>query len=154
MGWSDGGITGIDLALHHPERVNHLVAFGANFRPDGLIEREVAWDDTATVAAFGEEGRRAYEALAPDPSHYAQAMQRILTLWRTQPEFSPEDLHRIRARVLIAAGERDVVRREHTEQLAAAIPGARLWIVPGATHRAIFEQPDLVERVVLDFLEQ
>jgi pimeloyl-ACP methyl ester carboxylesterase len=60
----------------------------------------------------------------------------------------------IRAAVLVCAGEQDVVRREHTEALASAIPGARLWIVPNASHSVMLEQPDLVNRTVLQFLRE
>jgi pimeloyl-ACP methyl ester carboxylesterase len=152
MGWSDGGIVGLDLAIHHPDRVSHLVTFGANFSPDGLNPADVAWNDTATAASFGPDMRRGYEKLSPDPAHYEQAMNKIIAMWRTQPNFSLAELGSIRARTLIAAGEHDVVRREHSEQLARSIPGARLWIVPGASHGAMIEQPALVNRTVLEFL--
>jgi len=36
VGWSDGGNIGIDMAIHHPERVKKLVAYGANINPAGL----------------------------------------------------------------------------------------------------------------------
>ena len=39
VGWSDGGNIGIDLAIHHPERIRALVAFGANTSPDGMTGR-------------------------------------------------------------------------------------------------------------------
>jgi pimeloyl-ACP methyl ester carboxylesterase len=44
MGWSDGGVTGLDLAIHHPDRLRRLVTFGANFSPDGL--RPPTWRGT------------------------------------------------------------------------------------------------------------
>jgi pimeloyl-ACP methyl ester carboxylesterase len=53
---------------------------------------------------------------------------------------------------MVVAGEHDVVRREHTEALAKAIPGATLWIVPGANHRVMIERADEVNPVVLRFL--
>ncbi len=152
VGWSDGGVTGLDLALNFPERVSHLVTFGANFQPDGLNPADVAWNDTATVESFGPEMRHYYEKIAPDPFHYAAAMGKIISLWRTQPNFTPRELGRIRAKVLIVAGEHDVVRPDHTKALAGAIPGAELWIVPGATHSVIQEKPDLVNPRVLEFL--
>jgi pimeloyl-ACP methyl ester carboxylesterase len=154
MGWSDGGIVGLDLALHHPERVKRLVAFGANFRPDGVISSEVARDDTATGGGIEEGSQPDDPRLSSDASDVEPEGPKILVLWRTQPNFTLEELHRIRARTLIAAGEYDVIRKDHTEQLAGAIPGARLWIVPGASHDVILEQPDLVNRIVLDFLLQ
>lgn len=152
MGWSDGGIVGLDLAIHHPERVNHLVTFGANFTPDGYTQEALDWINGANAQSFGAASRTAYDRVAPDPSHYETAMNRVLALWRTQPNFTLADLRSIHAPTLIAAGEHDMVRQDHTETLAHAIPGARLWIVAGATHGAIFEEPELVERTVLDFL--
>src|SRR5262245_54037502 len=153
MGWSDGGVVGLDLAVHHPERLRHLVTFGANFAPDGLNPDDVAWVATATASSFGDGTKKAYAELAPDPSHYEEAMTKILVMWRTEPKFTLEELASIRTPTMICAGEHDVVRADHTAKLAATIPGARLWIVPGASHSAMLEQPDLVNRTVLEFLQ-
>ena len=154
MGWSDGGIVGLDMAIHHPKRVKHLVAFGANFTPDGLNPEDLAWNARASADDFGPVVRGAYEQLAPDPSHYEEAMDKIIAMWRTLPKFTMAELHSIRAKTLIAAGEHDLVRPEHTALLAHAIPGARLWIVPGASHGAILEKPELVNGTVLEFLRR
>jgi pimeloyl-ACP methyl ester carboxylesterase len=152
VGWSDGGILGLDLAIHHPGRISHLVTFGANFSPDGMNAADRAWADTATAAAFGADMEKGYRQLSPEPGHYRDVMTKIITLWRTQPNFTAAELGRIRARTMIVAGEHDVVRREHTEALAKAIPGAKLWIVPGANHGVMIERADEVDPVVLDFL--
>lgn len=152
MGWSDGGVIGIALAIRHPQRVVHLVTFGANFAPDGLQPADVAWNHTATADSFGTGMRSGWTALNPEPAHYEQAMNKIIELWRTQPRFTPAELGRIRARVLVCAGEHDVVRAEHTAALVRAIPRAETWTVPGASHSAMIERPDLVNPRVLEFL--
>jgi pimeloyl-ACP methyl ester carboxylesterase len=36
VGWSDGGIIGLEIAIHNPERLNRVVAYGANFDPTGV----------------------------------------------------------------------------------------------------------------------
>ena len=36
VGWSDGAIIGIDLAIRHPDRVGKIVAFGANTTTSGM----------------------------------------------------------------------------------------------------------------------
>ena len=152
MGWSDGGNVGLGLAIHHPDRLAHLVTFGSNFAPDGLEPAAFEWNRTATAASFGPEMRAGWTALNPEPDHYEVAMSKILEMWRTEPRFTPLELASIRAPTLVCAGEHDVVRREHTLALAAAIPRARSWIVPGASHAAILERPELVNPRVLDFL--
>ena len=154
MGWSDGGDIGLDMAMNHPDRVGHLVTFGANFRADGLEEQYVAWVRDATADSFGAGMRDGWTKLNPQPEHYAEAMNKLLAMWRTQPQWTDADLGRIRAKVLVCAGEHDMVRSDHTAALARAIPGAQVWIVPGASHSAMIERPDLVNPKVLEFLSQ
>jgi len=152
MGWSDGGVTGLDLAIHHPDRIRRLVTFGANFSPDGVNPSDVAWNDTATVAAFGDGMREGWTKLNPQPGNYAAAMGKILHMWKTEPHFTAAQLHSIKAPVLVCAGEHDLIRRDHTEALTRAIPGAQMWIVPGASHGAMIEKPELVNPRVIEFL--
>jgi pimeloyl-ACP methyl ester carboxylesterase len=152
VGWSDGGDVGLDMAMNHPERVSHLVTFGANFNHDGLNPQDIAWADTATAASFGPDMEKGWRALSPEPDHYTAAMTKILALWRTQPNWTAADLGRIRARTLVIAGDHDLIRRDHSEALAKAIPRARLWIVPDANHSVMIEKPEVVNPVVLEFL--
>jgi pimeloyl-ACP methyl ester carboxylesterase len=154
MGWSDGGAIGLDLAIHHPERIAHLVTFGANFSPEGLNAPDVEWNRTATADSFGTGTRVSWTALNPEPQHYREAMDKILDMWRTQPRFTLAELAGIRARTLICVGDHDLIRRDHTDSLVRAIPGAELWVVPGASHSAMLERPDLVNPRVLAFLSQ
>lgn len=152
MGWSDGGITGLDLAIHHPDRIRRLVTFGANSSPEGYNPADRAFLDTATVAGFGDGMRHGWKEHSPEPEHYEVALQKLLTMWKTQPQFTDAELHSIRAKTLVCAGENDLVRPEHTRALAQAIPGASLWIVPGATHGAMIEKPAEVNARVVEFL--
>jgi pimeloyl-ACP methyl ester carboxylesterase len=154
MGWSDGGVIGLDMAIHHPGRVRHLVTFGANFSPDGLNAEDVKWNQTATADSFGPGMRLIWTRLNPEPKHYEEAMNKILEMWRTEPRFTMAQLHSIRAKTLICAGEHDLIRPAHTKELAQAIPGATMWIVPDASHGAMLERPELVNPRVLKFLKQ
>lgn len=154
MGWSDGGIIALDMAMNHPDRVGRVVTFGANFTPDGLNPQDVEWNRTATAESFGADMKAGWQKLSPQPDHYEAAMNKILDMWRSQPDWSVEQLHRIRARCLICAGDRDLIRPEHTAQLANAIPDAEMWIVPNASHSAMIERFDLVNPRVLAFLRR
>jgi len=154
MGWSDGGNIGIDLAIHHPGRIRHLVTFGANFSPDGLDPEDVEWNRTATAASFGPGMRAGWSDMNPEPGHYEEAMNKILEMWRTLPQFTVAELRSIRARTMICAGDHDLIRPEHTAALAHAIPGAATWIVPDASHSAMMERPELVNARVLEFLRR
>src|SRR5262249_39200273 len=144
----------LDLAMHHPDRVRRIVTFGANFRADGLNAPDIAWNRTATAADFGPDMRKFYDSVAPDTAHYEIAMDKVIELWRDQPNWNEADLGRIKAKALIVAGENDVIRPDHTAALAHAIPGSTLWIVPNASHSVLMEQPDVVNPRVLSFLTQ
>jgi pimeloyl-ACP methyl ester carboxylesterase len=152
LGWSDGGDVALDLAMHHPDRVGKIITFGANYRADGLNSPDVAWNRTATADDFGPDMRKFYDSVAPDTAHYEIAMNKVIALWREEPNWNEADLGRIRSRTLIVAGDHDVVRPDHTESLAKAIPNATLWIVPDASHSMLQEKPEVVNPRVLAFL--
>jgi pimeloyl-ACP methyl ester carboxylesterase len=137
VGWSDGGILCLDIAMHHPERVFAMAISGASFRPDGLTDRAVAWNRTA----------RGADLLPRAPA----IGDKILTMWRTQPQWTKDDLARVRAPTLVLAGEHDVVREDHTRALAAALTHGEVKIVPGASHDLPKEQPDVFTAAVRTF---
>jgi pimeloyl-ACP methyl ester carboxylesterase len=150
VGWSDGGIIGLDLAMLHPDRVGRLVAIGANYDVSGLKHLPAA--DASPDAAEIADLRDFYQRLAPDPAHWPVFYRKVLAMWRSQPSYSVEDLARIQARTLVMAGENDEIKREHTDALAKAIPGGEEYIVARATHLAPLERPDVVDGEIDEFL--
>jgi pimeloyl-ACP methyl ester carboxylesterase len=147
VGWSDGGIIGLDLAMHHPQRVRRLVAIGANYDVDGLVDTPSVDGTIPPVPGF-------YARNAPDPAHWPVLYRKVVTLWATQPHYTLADLAKIEAPTLIMAGEFDVVKRAHTDRLAHAIPGAEEAIVPGGTHMVVSDDHDAVDARILAFLEK
>ena len=152
VGWSDGGIIGLILAMEHPARVGRVVAIGANYHVEGLEAMP-----SAEMAALNEAlapARDFYLEIAPDPAHWPVFSGKVVHMWRTSPNYTAADLATIEAPVLVMAGEHDSIRQGHTEEMAAAIPGARLAIIPGASHFAPLETPGLVNAAMLDFLNE
>jgi len=146
VGWSDGGIVGLTLAMRHPERVGRLVVIGANFDPAGLVSPP---DPDPAVPPVP----RSYRWTAPDPAHWSALYRKVVAMWRTQPRYTPGELGTIRSPTLVMAGAFDAIRRAHTDALAAAIPGAQEYIVPGATHRAPLTHAAAVNARILAFLD-
>ncbi|HTA85673.1 MAG TPA: alpha/beta hydrolase, partial [Silvibacterium sp.] len=68
-------------------------------------------------------------------------------------QYTLDDLGHIEAPTLVMAGEDDLIKREHTDQLAKAIPGSHESIIPGATHSVPIEEPDIVNVKILNFLD-
>jgi pimeloyl-ACP methyl ester carboxylesterase len=147
VGWSDGAIIGLDLAMHHPNRIRRLVAISANY------DVESPRESPASVAKIPPAPVR-YRLLAPDPAHWPKLFRKIVTMWQTQPHYTLNDLGRIKAPTLIMAGEFDAIKRQHTDQLARAIPDSREVIIEGATHAVPVEKPEIVNANVLNFLNE
>ncbi|MFB8029425.1 alpha/beta fold hydrolase [Streptomyces sp. NPDC056465] len=155
LGWSDGGIVALLVALARPDLVRRVAVIGANHRPSPECWVEPAMLDAMTpdspdLAFF----REMYEAVSPDGAgHWPVAAGRIIDMWRREPELSAEDLGRIGAPTLVLVGDDDMMTLEHTIGLYRAIPGSQLAVVPGASHLVPLEKPDQVNHLVLDHLE-
>ena len=149
VGWSDGGVIGLDIASRHPERIGRLIAIGANYDVNGIAAKDenprVFQQVAAVVKPF-------YDFVAPDPDHFPVMVRKVATMEATQPHYTLADLARIRAPTLIIAGENDIILRRHTDALAAAIPGAREVIVPGANHMGPVQMPGAYADLVANFL--
>lgn len=142
VGYSDGGNVGLMLALRHPGVVRSLVVYGANVDPGGLTARTRA---EVTAAWIGQRARGFV-----DPA--ARARAEVTDLMVRQPRIPLRALARVRVPVLVAAGEHDVVRRAHTEAIAAALPAGVCVIVPGADHGLPMSGPGAFVRLVRGFL--
>jgi pimeloyl-ACP methyl ester carboxylesterase len=146
VGWSDGGIIGLDLAIRRPERIKSLVAISANYDVNGIV-------DSPTLESEVPRVPLRYMLFAPDPGHWPVFYRKVHSMWRTQPHYTLNDLGRIKAPTLVMVGEFDIVKREHSTQLAKAIPGGREFIVEGATHTVPNDKPEIVNRQILSFLD-
>jgi len=152
VGWSDGGNTGLDIALHHPDRLTSLFAFGANADVSGAID---GGDKTPVFAAYVTRAREEHRALSPAPDQLAGFDAAVFTMWSTLPNFTAEQLQSIKVPTAIADGEYDeVIKPEHTKYVAATIPGARLIILPKVSHFAMLQNPAAFNTTVLDFLRK
>lgn len=151
LGWSDGGITGLDLAMRYPERVRRVVAFGANPNTRGT---HADAGEKPAFKAFLERAQHEYGALSPTPGDFAGLDAQLAAMYSTQPDWTDAQLRTIRARVLIIDGDHDeAIRRDHTEHIAAAIPNAELRILHGTSHFAFLQDPRAFNAAVRDFLD-
>lgn len=156
VGWSDGGIIGLLLAMRRPDLVRKLVAISANFETTGVPEPVMAQflamqPDSDEIATL----RSAYEAASPDgPAHWPVVFGKFLEMVAREPHIPRSELGRISAPVLVLAADDDLVSLEHTIELFRSIPAAELAIVPGTSHFLTMEKPELVNQLILDFLQR
>ena len=159
LGFSDGGILGLILARDWADHVLSLTASGANLTPAGLPEDDQRFMAEAAAAnaawaAEGWEGERDENGNeVPSPAEAARIAE-LLQLMVDEPQIDAESLGSIRCPVTIMAGEYDVILPEETERIAAAIPGAGAYIVPGAGHTLPKETPEVMAQVLLETIAQ
>jgi pimeloyl-ACP methyl ester carboxylesterase len=151
VGWSDGGIIGIDIALHHPERLTRLFAQAANVTVDGV---DPGVTTNKTFSAYIDRMGQDYKKMSKTPDQYDAFVAQISHMWESQPNWSKEELAKITTPTAIVAGDHDeAIKREHTEYMASVIPGAKLIILPNASHFAMLQAPDEYTKAALDFIE-
>ncbi len=137
-GHSDGGIVGLLLAIHYPSKVKKLLASGANLRPDTSAV------DPAIVPLLA--------ALEQQVKGDSVELKKFLLLVE-QPHIPVTDLKKIKSDVLVMAGDRDVIRNEHSLEIFNNIPGALLCILPGTTHFVYQERKEWFIQILYDFFD-
>jgi pimeloyl-ACP methyl ester carboxylesterase len=149
VGWSDGAIIGLDIAIHHPERLSRLFAFAANSDPSGV--KDVSKSPVFT--AYIERAAREYEALSPTPKQFKTFLADITHMWATEPHFTDAQLSQIKVPTWIVDGDHDeAIERENTDHMAKLIPGAGELILPEVSHFAFLQDPTLFNQDLLHFL--
>ena len=144
LGWSDGGIVALLLALHYPALVRRIAVSGANLSPEAF--------DATDLTGMQAELRHAEAMRATgDQSQPWSVVCQYLELMLTQPHLTPADLARITAPVLVLAGEHDLIPAAHTRSIAAGLLHSRLHIFSGAGHGALQEVPDVFNAIVDKF---
>jgi pimeloyl-ACP methyl ester carboxylesterase len=148
VGWSDGGIVGLLVALHRPELIDRMVLIGANFHHNGFGSLDLP-EESPFVRAIVE----AYAERSPDGGeHFGEVFEKFTAMASTEPTLTTDDLGRITAPTLVMAGDDDAVLLSHTCEMYEALPDGQLSIVPGTSHMLPIERPDVTARTVLDFL--
>ncbi|MDN4012225.1 alpha/beta hydrolase [Chryseobacterium gambrini] len=142
LGWSDGGILAILMALQHPDLVDKIACSGANIFPEGVTDEEFK-DSKETLARLIKENKNGKNDVYID----------LYNLDLKYPNLKYEDLKAIQCPSLIMAGDKDVIKTEHTVKIAESIPKGQLAIIPNSTHSVVAEKPELFNSLVMDFFE-
>ncbi len=152
LGWSDGGIIGLDIAINHPDRLIKLVAYGANYVPSG-VRSDVG--DNARFNEYVEMAAGDYVRLSPNPDGFDAFLENIGNMWATEPNYTAEQLNSITVPTLILDGLlEEAIYPEHALEMASLIPTADLLLMGGVGHFAMWEATDEFNDIVLDYLSR
>ncbi|MEN9679284.1 MAG: hypothetical protein RLZ57_413 [Actinomycetota bacterium] len=145
IGYSDGGIIALMVAIKRPDLVHSLVLIGANYHYDMS-------DFKIPNTPPTEEDRDNYAKISPDPAHTLdEKIKKMHKIWKVEPNLTLRQLRKIDCPTLVVAGDDDVVRHEHTIEIYENIPKAQLNIIQGASHALVKEKPKELQRSIKDF---
>ncbi len=143
IGWSDGGITALLLAMRHPEKVIRLAATGANLRPDASAFVPGVWEDDRQVHERDKDKVWRTEKEKND--------WKLFILDWTEPNIPSAALRAVQCPALIICGDHDMISLEHTVEIYRSIPHAALWVVPHSGHATLMEHAEEFNRTVDEF---
>jgi pimeloyl-ACP methyl ester carboxylesterase len=146
IGWSDGGINALLLAMRHPDKVIKLASTGANLWPDS----------TALIPSLWADMKKEYGA----KKHLLRTTPKEKNDWKIfmldydQPNIAPSSLYAIQCPSLIICGDHDLIPVEHTLMIYEHIAKAWLWVVPNSGHPTLIEHTDDFNKKVDEFFNQ
>jgi pimeloyl-ACP methyl ester carboxylesterase len=144
IGWSDGGIEGLLLAMRHPEKVKKLAVTGASLSPD-----------TTAVDPFIYNLSMNYNDTLKKMKQTSKVKndRKLAYLLSYEPHIKVEQLHRIKCPTLVIGGDHDVLYPKHTLLIAENIPRSYLWILPNSGHSTPVFYKDQFNSIVGDFFK-
>ena len=155
VGFGDGGIIGLYLAIDHPERVRKLVAIGANYKVDTsvvyheVLEKVKAWDEEK-VYQFVRNNFRGW----PNNALLKPFTERMKTMLLTEPNLTVADLKKIKCPALFVTGDHDIIKLPHTTEMYEAVQWGNLAVIPGTKHYPQKEKANVVNAIITDFLSK
>ncbi len=149
IGWSDGGIIALKMGISNKSKIKKIVAMGANLRPDSTAVHSWAIKNVMTERELVDS-----KIKEKDTTQNWNLQKQLLGLLADQPNIPIKDLSKIKAKVLIMAGDEDIIRGKHSLEIYRNIPKAQLCITPGETHFAPASNPKLFNEIANRFLSE
>lgn len=147
VGWSDGGINGLLMAIRHPDKVKKLAVTGANLWPDSTAVSPYMSAYVVKAYKFAVDSLKRMKTIPDDIKNQVK----LLRLLGYEPHITIAQLHTIHCPALIIGGDQDVIRPEHTMLIAQSIPQSFLWILPNSGHSTPIFYKDQFNATVADF---
>ena len=143
LGFSDGANIAMIFAIRYPEYVDRLILNGGNLNSGGVkrstqIPIEIGYKIASKFAKKSEDAKKNSE---------------LLGLMVNDPNIEPAELAAIKAKTLVIAGTKDMIKEAHTKLIASSIPDAKLVLIDG-THFIANKKSKEFNKVVMEFLSQ
>lgn len=129
-GFSDGGITGLMIAVKEPDLLSKLIVSGANINPNGLRKLNLFFYRIA----------------------YMVSKNKLVKMMVKEPDIQPCELNSIKIPVYVLAGERGLITKKHTLLIASSIPNSTLEIIKNETHGSYIVHSDKIYNIIKKYI--
>jgi pimeloyl-ACP methyl ester carboxylesterase len=136
LGFSNGGVVAMQLAIRHPRLVRRLVVCSSFYARAGMPPQFWQGFAHARMTDMPPALRDALVAAAPDPAAVPARFAKQVALMEGFHDIPEAALRAIAARTLVMVGDSDVMSVEHDARLARLLPHGALAVLPGARHGA------------------
>lgn len=153
LGCSDGAIVALILAHNRPDKVKRIISDGGIIDADGYQPKIVEWMEMITPQNRPDDWVKEYQSKSPQKEQWENFIWETKKMWLHFPYIHDSIIGQIKCRTLIVMGDRDPsITLEHGLELYRAIPGSEFCIIPDGGHCLCNKQPDLMNKIVIDFL--
>lgn len=129
-GFSDGGIVGILVAIKEPNLLSSLIVSGANITPDVFTTL-----DSILTKLF-----------------YFFTRSKYIKMMLDEPNIPLDDLQRIIIPVHVLAGEKDVIKLEHTKLIADNIKNSTIEIISKENHGSYIIHSEKLYKIIKKYI--
>lgn len=148
IGWSDGAIIALMVAIQRPDLVRSIVSIGGNYHHDCGLTLDFI-DETSE-----EEYLRFEERTGQSRATLDRIKKKAFEVWASEPTMTHQELSTISCPVLVLAGDDEPFPLAHTVSLFETLPHGRLGVVPGSSHAFVKEKPHMLQTMIKDFYRQ
>ena len=129
-GFSDGGIIGILVAIKEPDLLSKLIVSGANITPDVFTPF-----DLLLTKLF-----------------YFFTRSKYIKMMLDEPNIPLKDLQKIAIPVHVLAGEKDVIKLDHTKLIADNIKNSTMEIIPKEKHGSYIIHSEKIYKIIKRYI--
>jgi pimeloyl-ACP methyl ester carboxylesterase len=149
VGWSDGGVIGLQLAIRYPTRIAALVLLGTNYNLAGMKNASI----TATFTKYYEDCAQQWKQFGVTAKAAMPVRAALRVMWRTEPKIDEAALANITVPVVVALGDHDeLIRTAHAKRLATLVKAGKFVSIADASHFALWQAPKETNKVIIDLV--
>lgn len=131
FGFSNGGMTAMQIAIRHPEIVNKIIVGSSLYKRSGAPEQFWEIMKTATLDHMPKQYKDAFSKVAPNPDNLQIMHDKCAKRMATFKDWDDDQLKSILSPTLLIIGDADLMTPEHAVEMYRLIPNCQLAIIPG-----------------------